>query len=318
MKKIVLQIVFIAAFALTINAQAKLDDFGRIVLNSYLPEKIALPKEAKEMLMTKLTQITTNNGMGGSQTNPRFIITASVNIGTKDIIAGPPQLISQNINITFFVGDAITNTVFSNTTISLKGVGTNENKAFIDAFNSINPKNKELLTLLDEGKSKIVLYYNSQCDFILTKSKALTDQQKYNEAIYELMLVPEVCKICYDNCLQAVQPIFQKLIDRECTIKLNEAKTIWAAKPNSDGATTVAPLLSTIDPDAVGYNDALAFSETVRKKVEADEKRNWDFKMKKYADEIKFEKQRINAIKEIAIQFAKNQPKTIYNTTILW
>ena len=150
MKKIIIQIVFLMAFTLIANAQAKLDDFGRIVLNSYLPENIALTSEAKELLMTKLSQIATNNGMGGSQANPRFIITASVNVGTKDIIAGPPQLISQNINITFFVGDAISNTAFSNTTIAMKGVGTNENKAFIDALNTINPKTKQLQTLLDE------------------------------------------------------------------------------------------------------------------------------------------------------------------------
>jgi len=318
MKKIILQIAFIAAFTLTANAQAKLEGFGRIVLNSYLPEKIALPKEAKEMLMTKLSQIATNNGMGGSQVNPRFIITASVNVGTKDIIAGPPQLISQNINITFFVGDALTNTVFSNTSIALKGVGTNENKALIDAFNSINPKNKELLTLLDEGKSKIILYYNSQCDFILKKSKTLTDQQKYKEAIYELMLVPEVCKTCYDNCMEAVQPIYKKFIDRECTIKLNEAKTIWAANPNSNGATAVAPLLSAINPDAACYNEALAFSETVRKKIEVDDKRNWDFKMKQYSDGIKLEQQRINAVKQIAVEYLKNQPQTIVYDHIIW
>lgn len=39
--------------------------------------------------------------MGGSQANPRFIITANVNVGTKDIIAGPPQMIAQNIEVTF-------------------------------------------------------------------------------------------------------------------------------------------------------------------------------------------------------------------------
>lgn len=81
--------------------------------------------------------------MGGSETNPRFIITAAVNLGTKDIIAGPPQMIAQNLDITMFVGDALTNTIFSNTTLSLKGVGTNENKAFIEAFKTINPKTKK-------------------------------------------------------------------------------------------------------------------------------------------------------------------------------
>jgi len=318
MKKIIFQIVFLFACAMIANAQAKLDDFGRIVLNSYLPEKIALPSEAKGLLMTKLSQIATNNGMGGSNVNPRFIITATVNVGTKDIIAGPPQMMAQNINITFFVGDAITNTVFSNTTISLKGVGTNENKAIIDAFNTINPKNKELLAMLEEGKSKIILYYNTQCDFTVTKTKTLTDQQKYDEAIYELMLVPEVCKTCYDKSMAAVQPIYKKLIDRKCTLKLNEAKTLWAANQTINGAVLVAPLLSEIDPDAACYNDALVLAETVRKKVEADEKRNWDFKMKKYSDNVKLEKQSIDAAKEIAVEYSKNLPQTIVYNRIIW
>lgn len=143
MKNILILIAFVSVVASKSNAQIKLDDFGRIVLNTFLPDDIAIPTEAKGLLITKLNQITSNNGMGGSETNPRFIITAAVNLGTKDIIAGPPQMIAQNLDITMFVGDALTNTIFSNTTLSLKGVGTNENKAFIEAFKTINPKTKK-------------------------------------------------------------------------------------------------------------------------------------------------------------------------------
>ena len=157
MKKLIVILLF-STFTFTSNAQLKLDDFGRVVLNTYLADNISLPIESRNLLMTKLNQITTNNGMGGSQSNPRFIITVNINIGYKDIIAGPPQMIAQNFDITFFVGDAIANIIFSNTTISLKGVGTNENKAFIDALKSINPKNKELVNFLEDGKAKIVNY----------------------------------------------------------------------------------------------------------------------------------------------------------------
>ncbi len=158
MKNIKLILLFLLAFQFHSNAQVSLDDFGRIVLNTYLPENNSIPTEAKKALETKLSQITTNNGMGGSIANPRFIITATVNTGTKDIIAGPPQMIAQNIEVTLFVGDAITNTIFSNAIISIKGVGTNENKALIDAFKTINPKNKDIITFLEEGKNKIINY----------------------------------------------------------------------------------------------------------------------------------------------------------------
>lgn len=59
-------ILLLTFVAITTNAQVKLDDFGRITLNTYLPDNIAIPLEAKNLLITKLNQITSNNGMGGS------------------------------------------------------------------------------------------------------------------------------------------------------------------------------------------------------------------------------------------------------------
>lgn len=58
----------IIAIATAIKAQIKSDDLGRIVLNTYLPENINLPAEAKSLLIAKLNQIGTNNGMGAFMT----------------------------------------------------------------------------------------------------------------------------------------------------------------------------------------------------------------------------------------------------------
>jgi hypothetical protein len=208
----------------------KLDDFGRIVLNTYLPEQMDIPAEARKLLDTKLSQVASNYGMGGSAVNPRFIITASINVGTKDIIAGPPQMIAQNIDVTFFIGDAIENKNFVSTTLSLKGVGINENKSFINAIKRINPKHKGLSNLIEEGKSKIISYYNTQCDFTLKEAMTLKNQGKYDEAIYKLSLVPEVCQDCYFKCLDTLLLVYQEKIDKDCQVKFQEAKTIWAKR----------------------------------------------------------------------------------------
>lgn len=93
MKNIKLILLFLIVFQFNGNAQVKLDDFGRIIINTYIPENSSIPAEAKKALETKLNQITTNNGMGGSAVNPRFIITAVLNVTTKDIVPGPPQMI---------------------------------------------------------------------------------------------------------------------------------------------------------------------------------------------------------------------------------
>lgn len=316
MKKFIL--LFLIAFQFNMNAQVKLDDFGRIVLNTYLPDNNSIPAEAKKALETKLSQITTNNSMGGSSVNPRFIITAVLNVTTKDIVPGPPQMIAQNIEVTLFVGDAITNTVFSNTIISIKGVGTNENKALIDAIKNINPKNKEITAFLEEGKNKIISFYTTQCDFIIKDAEILAKQEKYDEAIYKLSLVPEVCKDCYFKTSELVGNLFQQKIDNDCKVKLSKAKMLWSGQKNAKNVEDIIYVISDINPNAACFTAVTSFTREINAKIKADEKARIELALKKYNDKISIEKQQINAYKEIAVEYAKNQPKTITYNSIYW
>jgi hypothetical protein len=316
MKKLILLILI--AFQFNGTAQVKLDDFGRIVLNTYLPDNNSIPAEAKKALETKLSQITTNNGMGGSSVNPRFIITAVLNVTTKDIISGPPQMIAQNIEVTLFVGDAITNTAFSNTIVSIKGVGTNENKALIDAIKNINPKNKDITAFLEEGKNKIINYYATQCDFIIKDAETLAKQENFDEAIYKLALVPEICKECYFKTSELIGNLFQQKIDTDCKAKLSKAKRLWSGQQNIRQAEEVIAVLSDINPNAACYAATTTFTKEINAKIKADEKARLELALKKYNDKMELEKQQINAYKEIAVEYAKNQPKTVtYNNIIL-
>jgi len=355
-------IIVFALFLFGITARSqnspKLDDFGRIVLNTYLSEQMDVPAEARKLLNTKLSQVASNYGMAGSSVNPRFIITASIDVGTKDIIAGPPQMIAQNLDVTIFIGDALENKIFCNTTLSLKGVGTNENKAFIDALKKINPKNKDLASLIEEGKTKIVTYFYTQCDFTIKEAMTLKEQGKYEEAIYKLSIVPEVCQDCYFKCLDTLLYVYQEKIDKDCQVKFQEAKTIWAAAQNPIGAEKAGDVLSTINPMATCQAEIDAFIKTIDAKLKADEKARWQFKMKQYADKIAAQKEqvriaeaksirddeyrenqsqrdaeyrekqavrnseldkiRVSAYRDVAVEYAKNQPKTINYNNIYW
>ncbi len=355
-------IIVFALFLFGITARSqnspKLDDFGRIVLNTYLSAQMDVPAEARKLLDTKLSQVASNYGMGGSSVNPRFIITASINVGTKDIIAGPPQMVAQNLDVTIFIGDALENKIFCNTTLSLKGVGTNENKAFIDALKKINPKNKDLASLIEEGKTMIITYFNTQCDFAIKEAMTLKDQGKYEEAIYKLSIVPEVCQDCHFKCLDTLLYVYQEKIDKDCQVKFQEAKTIWASNSSSTGAEEAAEVLSKIDPLASCQREVEKFITSVDAKLKADEKARWEFKMRQYKDQVAKEKEelriaeeksirddeyrenqsqrdavyrekqanrnheldklRVNAYRDVAVEYAKNQPKTITYNNIYW
>lgn len=296
---------------LFVSGQQNLDDFGRIILNTYIPQNNNIPEEAQKSLETKLNQMISINGMAGSELNPRFVLMAKINIGTKDIVSGPPQMISQNLDITLFVGDAINNTLFSSISLSVKGVGTNENKAYIDAFKSLNTNDKNIAAFLDKGKKKIVDFYASQCGFIIQDATALAKQKKYDEAIYTLSQIPTVCEDCYGKVKNLMSEIYQQKIDEDCTAKYNQAKILWNTQPKNKDEITA--LLSEIDPQASCYSFVLMLSEEIKNKADEEEKVKLRLAMKKYNDKVNLEKKRIEAYREIAIEYAKNQPEIIYN-----
>ena len=330
-KTIITSISILCSLLASAQQKPKLDDFGRIVLNAYVPQQKNLTLEVRNLLETKLNQITTNYGMSGSEINPRFTITAAINIGTKDIIGGPPQMIAQNIEVTIFIGDFIENKLYSNTIVSLKGIGTNENKALIDAIKKINPKNNEVSLFIEEAKSKIVTFYSTQCDILLNDAFALQKLGKYDEAIYKLSVVPNVCHDCFSQCQEKLSIIYKQKINEDCNALLLQAKTIWAINQNGEGANRAGELLNKIKPGASCQTEVGTFIKEITSKLEADAKVQWELKIKQYEDQVvqekalmqerqiqsnqnfELDKIRTNAYCQIAIEFAKNQPKTIYN-----
>lgn len=278
----------------------KNEDFGRIILNTHVPAQLQIPEEAKKLLETKLTQIATSSGMGGSTVNPRFIITASINIGTKDIIAGPPQMIAQNLEVTLYIGDALDNKIYSNKTIPLKGVGSNENKSFIDAIKKINPNHKEIAAFIEESKNKIISYYTDQCDATLQAINTLKNQGKYDEAIYKLSVVPEACQDCYFKCLDLMEVIYKEKINSDCKTKLKEAQSIWSADLSKQGAESALKVLSLISPQADCQSEISSFIKSVETKLKADEKAQWEFAMKQYADNVARDKELLRMKEEQA------------------
>ena len=143
MKKILLSILVIIGFnAFGQNTVGKSDDAARITLAAYVPQQIdKMPDAARSILANKLNQIVTQNGMGGAANNERFIITANVNVISKDLTATAPPMTALVLEVTLYIGDGFVGTKFSSTSISVKGVGESETKAYISALKGISPTN---------------------------------------------------------------------------------------------------------------------------------------------------------------------------------
>lgn len=313
--------IFITVFSLapTIqglaqNSIGKTDDLERISLTPVVADlNEDIPMATYSLLQNKLQQIATNNGLGGNAYSPRFVITCNLNVMTKDVLPGPPPMIAMNIDATFYIVDYVSQTVFSTTTVSVKAVGTNLEKSYINGIRNINPRSPEMKSFVGAGKNKIIAYYNDRCDYILQEAKSLASQKRYREAIFQLSSVPEVCKDCYFQATDAIEPIFQAYLNDLCERNLSAATAVWIANPNSYGANEVIGYLSEILPDAACFGEAQNLVSEIRSKILADEKRDWNFQLKQWNDRVSLESQRIKAYRDVGVAYGQNQPNNTYH-----
>lgn len=321
MKKILLFFVGTTLTIFSQNTQGKADDASRIALTTYLPEQVSsLKPEAKNILFTKLNEIATKNGMGASSLNDRFVLTANVIELTKDVSTTTPVIYSYNLMITLYIGDGIAGTKFATHSIEMKGAGNSEIKAYISAIKNMKPADEQFKKFIEEGKAKIIEYYNSKCDFIIKEAKMHESKNEFEEAMSKLLSVPDVCKECYDKCLDAIGPIYKKHLDMICKKDLMEATTQWNMSQDYYAAETASGFLKNIDPSSSCYKDAQLLNEKIAKRIKEIDQREWNFTLKQQNDETEIQKMQIKGATDIAIAKAKNQPKTIvkYNIYGWW
>ena len=141
----------------------------------------AIPAEAAKNILTKMQRMLTSCNIIDNGAD-RFVLTARVNITSKDIAPTTPARISEKMEITFLIGDIVDNKLYESFTIESSGIGITEAKAFISAFQRINVNSQEIKAMLERAQAKIVDYYVNHCDDILAKANTLSNQQKYDEA----------------------------------------------------------------------------------------------------------------------------------------
>ncbi|MCF2592988.1 hypothetical protein I6E11_04075 [Bacteroides caecigallinarum] len=304
-------LLWIMAFCCSVALFSQtLSDESRISLNAVVADE-DITAEACKNLENKLTRAIAANGYADNGYSDRFVLTAKVDILSKDVVPSTPARISQKLDVTFMVGDIIENKVYSTCTVSLAGIGTNETKAFISAFSKVNPNHKELQAMLVEARHKIVTFYTDHCDEIVRNAQTLADMQKYDEAIFRLMSVPNVCAECFQKCQSVASAIYSRKIDSEAVALLNQAKTEWMSHPNADGVQAVASIIGQISHQAKNYDEVVAFRQEVSSKLEADAKKEWDFQMKQYEDNQAFKRSIVDACKAIGVAFGNGQPKNV-------
>lgn len=308
--KALMLMMFFSMGAFSVIAQS-----NYMFVNAVISDNSEMGDEAKTYLENKLNQIIIKNSLIGNQANARFIILAKPIISSKDVLGTAPTTIAMNMELTFYFGDGIEGNKFSSYTMNLKGVDNNDTKAYIAVFKNIKTDDPGLVKFIEDGKSAVIRYYNSQCNQIITKAKSLQQREMYDEALNLLSSIPEACTSCYNQASPLLQNVYNAKVDYDCKKILNEANMLWSANQDTYTANTISKLFSNVSPKAKCVSEVKQLGTKIAARVKELDKREWDYI---FAKDIELEKDKIKAIRDVGVAYGNGQPKTVVYNYRTW
>lgn len=228
-----------------------------------------IPESSRDLLTTRLNSAIAKNGMGATDDFTQFYLSCSYSIVEKHTLPGPPAKYFNTVEMNYFVVDAFAQKVFSTVSIETKGVGNSEEQASMAAIRKISPSNSSLASFLKESSLKIINYYDEQYQTIIIKAMSLAKAYKYEEALFNLSLVPEACS-GYQEAVDAAAVIYQKYVDDSADKALAKARAIWNAGQDSYAAAEAGEYLAEILPDAACYSEAVSLNKEIKAKVKSN------------------------------------------------
>lgn len=252
MKKIFVSLL--ATFLLTTcllaqNNLQKSDDLQRISIKPYFLKSKFDSKDGN-LLLSKMNKLLSKEGL--SSYYSRYIMWPRVDVISQEPTTTAPVMYVTELDITFYIADNITKTVYNEINYTVKGVDKNVDKSYYKALRKIKSTDSKSREFVQQAKNRIIEFYNSKCEFILKEAESLAARKNFDKAIYTATSIPEICKDCYFQGQELAVSIFKQKMENECMSFIAKAKT---AKASND-FDLAASYLSSILPDVSCYDEA--------------------------------------------------------------
>ena len=309
MKRLIFLIAFVVNMALTAYAQN-----NGIQLYLYAPNQVEkIPEASMEYLLNNLSTAVTADGLAAqNEYMTQFVLMPKVNVASKNVITNTQTQVVLNIDISLQVVDGMSGTLYASSIVNVKGVGTNETKAYNSAFRSINKKHQQIVVLVKTAKQKILSYYEAEADNIIKKANLLAAKNNYEEAFYLLSMIPSQCSK-FDASVSTGLTLWEKFKNYSCNTNLAKAEAVWVSGQDYNAAIKAGEYFSQILPDSECYGKAKQLYSEIKKKV-GD---LWKFEMKQYDTESELKKAKIQAFQAIGVAYGKGQqPKVIVKNSM--
>ena len=228
-------------------------------------EALELPSPAANSLQQKLSQMALQNGMIAQDGD--FVLTASYSI-LDDLVA--PTDVAQYVvkmEIMFYVVNLAEDIIVAENSCIVKGNGPTRDKAVQKAFNSINPRSPEALSLITTAKDNIIAYYADRSSVLIGKAQSYMKIGQYSEALAVLDPIPD-CVPAYKDISALKDDIFGKLIDSEAERLILEAKKSVALGNYEEAFDAIL----SVNPLSSRFSEAEALSKDIDRRIAAAEK----------------------------------------------
>jgi hypothetical protein len=258
----------IIAIILTNNLFAQTtNDVGKIALSVIMPDNVeGLNTSQLSKLETKISQIVIASGLAASGYNNNFVVYPKFAIYETNVVEGGMQNITViTSELSLFIKQVDNNMMFSTISKSLKGSGNSKELAITNAISKIPSNDPEFKTFIETGKTKIIKYYETKCEDIISKSDGFVKMQKFEQALGLLMSVPEEVSSCYNKIQDKSIVAYKAYQTQKCSELIQKAKTTLA----SNDFVGALNILADIDPSATCFKEAQTIAKTAEAKFPA-------------------------------------------------
>lgn len=192
MKKILTILIMALTTLSAVEAQNNSQKAGQLAIAPYLPADEG-DAQTRSLLLDKLRQMVTKAGLGSVDLSERFVITAHVQPLRSEQTATIPQRTSVQLSVTLYVGNAADGTLYASHNLEVRGIGTTQEAASLNAIRKVNPANADIQAMLSESKRRIETFYQESGASIIQAAKGLGTAGSYGEAVEVLLAMPPSC-----------------------------------------------------------------------------------------------------------------------------
>lgn len=277
---------------------------GKISLIPFL--KDSYDQQVNTLLINKLQQIATQNGMAGAGFDDRFIITAHLHPISAEKTATIPSKSAVKLSVALYIGDGFDGTLFSSMETELKGVGKDDTQAYMNAVRRLSPTNVEVQAFVKKGCDRIVAYYDNISPSIISRAKALAKSSKHDEAIVALLAIPSSSK-SFEQAQSLIAEYGKPALENRNLELINQARATWSASPTESGASQARQLLCGINYPSINVQrQARELTSEMSAHLKQEQKHQWELlmqesqnwherQMERIEGEIELEKARIES-----------------------